>query len=60
MDRFLDLRFVIGLFFILTGLLLLVYGCFPPTEMANLWSGGVFLVFGLFMAILSFRVKQSE
>lgn len=59
MDRFLDLRFVIGLFFILTGLLLLAYGCVPPTEAANLWSGGIFLLFGLFMTFLSFKVKQS-
>ena len=60
MDRFLDLRFVIGLFFILTGLLLLVYGCFPPTETVNLWSGAMFFLFGLFMTFLSFKVKQSE
>ncbi len=59
MDRFLDLRFVIGLFFILTGLLLLGYGCFYPREVINLWSGGVFIVFGLLMTFLSFKVKQS-
>lgn len=58
MDKFLDLRFVIGLFFILTGLLLLLYGCFHPADAVNLWSGGLFLVFGLLMAFLSFKVKQ--
>lgn len=59
MDRFLDLRFVIGLFFILTGLLLLLYGCFHQHQAINLWSGGIFMIFGLFMVFLSFKVKQS-
>lgn len=59
MDKFLDLRFAIGLFFILTGLLLLLYGCFHPASSVNLWSGGLFVIFGGIMIFLSFKVKQS-
>lgn len=57
-DKFLDLRFVIGLFFVLTGLLLLLYGWLHPATTANLWSGGLFVIFGGIMILLSFK-KQS-
>lgn len=54
MNRFLDLRFVIGLFFLLTGLILLGYGLVRDSGGGiNLWCGGLFVVFGLLMAVLS-------
>lgn len=54
---FLDLRFVIGLFFLLIGIFLLIASFVMKTdpgktETVNLWSGVVYIVFGLFMLAL--------
>jgi len=58
MQKFTDLRFIIGLFFSLTGLILLV-SYFMATEsnhpVLNLYSGGVMLVFGLVMLVLFYK-----
>lgn len=56
----LDLRFVIGLFFTIIGLLLLAYSFFATTQLQtgeniNRYTGIVFLVFGIFMIVLSQR-----
>lgn len=53
----LDLRFIIGLFFGLMGLILIATSFFAQPSMAkpestNLWSGIVYVVFGVFMVIL--------
>ncbi|ANE49602.1 hypothetical protein [Flavisolibacter tropicus] len=58
--RLLDLRFVIGLFFTIIGLLLLVYSFFATTQLEtgesiNRYTGLVLLAFGVFMIILSQR-----
>lgn len=60
MNKLLDLRFVIGLFFTIVGLLLLGYSFFSAelTDAArtvNRWCGVVFALFGVFMVVLSFR-----
>lgn len=53
MKRLTDLRFVIGLFFLLTGLLLVGYSGMRGEAGINLWSGAVFTIFGGLMALLS-------
>ena len=58
MQKFTDLRFIIGLFFSLCGLILLL--CyFTATEsnhpQLNLYAGGVMLVFGLVMLVLFYK-----
>ncbi|HYH14942.1 MAG TPA: hypothetical protein VD794_06975 [Flavisolibacter sp.] len=60
MNKLLDLRFVIGLFFTIIGLLLLLYGFFATTQLEtgesiNRYTGLVFLAFGILMILLSFR-----
>lgn len=51
MDKLIDLRFVIGLFFTIIGVLLLVA---TGRESVNVWGGVVFIAFGVLMIILSF------
>lgn len=63
MNKLFDLRFVIGSFFTVVGLLLLIYGFAIETEAAraiNRWSGGIFLVFGVVMILLSVRHKEQD
>lgn len=60
MNKLLDLRFVIGLFFVIMSILLLAHSFFAAdsTEDArtiNRWCGSVFGIFGVFMVVLSFR-----
>lgn len=62
MNRLLDLRFVIGIFFIIVGLLLLIYHFTGKKDAAmdtavNLNTGIVFLLFGVFMIFISLRKK---
>ncbi|MDB5284744.1 MAG: hypothetical protein JWO06_3819 [Bacteroidota bacterium] len=58
MKKLTDLRFIIGIFFSLTGLILLL-SYFIKTENnhpeMNLYSGGLMLVFGLLMLVLFYR-----
>lgn len=57
MKKILDLRFVIGAFFTITGLLLFVYSFGNQAGQAasvNRWCGVVFSVFGIIMVLLSF------
>lgn len=58
MNKILDLRFLIGLFFLLTGLMLVIYFLTESihqmkSERINLWSGLFFSGFGLAMLLLS-------
>ena len=58
MQKLTDLRFIIGLFFSLCGLILL--SCyFVATESnhreLNLFSGGLMLIFGLVMLLLFYK-----
>lgn len=62
MNKILDLRFVIGVFFTIVGLLLLGYSFINDNEASssiNLWCGIVFAAFGVLMIILSF-VKDAN
>ncbi|RYY85467.1 MAG: hypothetical protein EOO15_16960 [Chitinophagaceae bacterium] len=53
MERLFDLRFVIGAFFTIAGIMLLVYG-FSEGASVNKWCGGIFVAFGLLMVALSY------
>ena len=58
MNKLFDLRFVIGSFFGIVGVLLLIYGFTTADDASNAhvvnkWCGGVFVVFGVVMIILS-------
>lgn len=62
MNKLLDLRFVIGVFFVIVGLLLLLHYFFAVRDPAvstivNRNTGIVFLIFGAFMIIISRRNK---
>jgi hypothetical protein len=59
MHKLLDLRFVIGAFFLVVALLLLGYSFFSASltdeaKTINRWCGSVFGLFGVAMIILSF------
>ncbi|HEX2607475.1 MAG TPA: hypothetical protein VHK91_08850 [Flavisolibacter sp.] len=57
MNKLLDLRFVIGAFFLIVGLLLLVYSFASKAADAqevNRWCGIVFALFGGLMVFFSF------
>lgn len=62
MNKFFDLRFVIGSFFTVIGILLIIYGFLNKTETqdVNRWCGGIFIVFGVIMIILSYQKKKQE
>ncbi len=65
MNRLFDLRFVIGLFFLVVGLLLFGYSFISPNIAANgkdvnLWCGVFFILFAVVMLLLSFRKKPEE
>jgi uncharacterized membrane protein len=63
MNRLIDLRFVIGLFFLVVGIILLTYSFITAVENAvsiNRWCGIVFIVFGVFMLALSFKKDESD
>ncbi len=65
MKKILDLRFTIGAFFTIIGTLLLIYRFFFENTLTsqttvNLWGSLIFLIFGLFMIILSYSSKLVE
>ena len=62
MNKLFDLRFVIGCFFLVVGLLLLVYGFFSSAndQSVNRWCGGIFVIFGLIMLLISFRNPMAD
>ena len=58
MNKLFDLRFVIGSFFSIVGLLLLIYSLASKVregQSINSWCGVLFFVFGVLMILLSFR-----
>lgn len=57
MKNLLDLRFVIGLFFMIMAILLIVYSFFSATKI-NLYCGIGFFVFSGFMLGLSLRNRK--
>lgn len=63
MNKLLDLRFVIGLFFAIIGLLLVIYFLMDTKEgpaKVNAVCGGLFIVFGLGMILLSYKSDKEE
>lgn len=65
MKNLLDLRFVIGVFFLTVGLLLVIYHLAGSAgskngSLVNLETGLIFMVFGAAMTILSFVKKLPE
>ncbi len=63
--RFTDLRFVIGLFFSITGILLLIaaftkVAAHKWEENVNLYAGLVVLIFGIGMFLAAVRNKQVD
>jgi len=56
----LDLRLPSGLFFAITGVLLMVTGMTTPTDPnVNLYVGGVMSGFGLILLLLARRAKKA-
>jgi putative Mn2+ efflux pump MntP len=63
LNKLFDLRFVIGSFFSIVGVLLLIYSFFiesPNAKNVNRWCGGLFLIFGMVMIILSLRKETGD
>jgi len=62
-NKLFDLRFVIGSFFLIVGILLVIYSFLNETEQAkdiNLWCGITFSVFGIFMILLSLKQEAND
>lgn len=63
LNKLFDLRFVIGIFFLVIGLLILVYSFFIEPESAqntNRWSGFIFALFGVLMVALSLQKDADD
>jgi hypothetical protein len=62
MNKFLDLRFVIGLFFSIIGILLIVYYFLFSInrEVENLYCGVFFIIFGLIFLIINNNSIQQD
>lgn len=62
MNKLFDLRFVIGCFFLIVGVLLLLYGFFDSEkdQVVNRICGAIFTSFGIVMLLLSFRNNTSN
>ncbi len=65
MNKLFDLRFVIGSFFLIVGILLLGYSFLSAdTELSmhtiNRWCGIVFIVFGILMIVLSLQKDADD
>jgi uncharacterized membrane protein len=64
MNKLVDLRFIIGFFFFLIGMLLLGYILFDrrtiDSNTINLSCGLVFITFGLAMIFISFLKKERK
>ena len=65
MNKLLDLRFVIGVFFTALAVLLLGYSFFAAglsddAKSINRWCGSLFLVFGVLMIIFSLRKNAHD
>ncbi|MCZ2460361.1 MAG: hypothetical protein LC128_12150 [Chitinophagales bacterium] len=57
MNKLFDLRFVIGCFFLIIGILLILHGFISSEsdQTVNRWCGAFFSLFGLVMLLLSYR-----
>lgn len=61
-NKLFDLRFVIGSFFAIVGLLLLIYGFMNEgeTKSINTWCGAAFVLFGIVMIVLSLQKDAKD
>jgi len=58
MNKLFDLRFVIGLFFSVVGILVFGYGFLASKndlQEVNRWCGAIFIGFGIVMIVLSYQ-----
>ena len=63
MKKFFDLRFVIGIFFLSVGILLLIYSIVSPSAAhpeVNRYSSIFFIAFAIVMIVLSFDKKPED
>lgn len=63
MNKFFDLRFVIGVFFLAVGILLLIYSFTNETvthASVNRWCSIFFIVFAIVMMLLSIDKKPKD
>lgn len=65
LNKLFDLRFVIGSFFLLVGILLLGYSFLSPNNDLNMhtinrWCGLFFIVFGILMIVLSLQKDADD
>jgi hypothetical protein len=63
MNKFFDLRFVIGAFFFVVGLMLLIYSLTNPTiehAAVNRGCGFTFLIFAIVMMLLAISKKPQD
>lgn len=65
MNKLFDLRFVIGSFFLVVGILLLGYSFFSADNelsmhTTNRWCGIVFIIFGIVMIVLSLQKDADD
>lgn len=63
MQKLLDLRLLIGVFFAIIGSLLLGYAYIyheGSARVINVWCGGLFLLFGTIMILLAIREARSR
>jgi|LakMenE18May11ns_1017448.scaffolds.fasta_scaffold9232108_1 hypothetical protein len=62
MNKFLDLRFVIGLFFLIIGTLLLIYHFLftKSKDVENLYCGYLFVIFGSIFLIISNKSDEKN
>ena len=65
MNKLFDLRFVIGSFFLIVGILLLAYSFFSADTVLsmhtiNRWCGIFFMLFGIVMIILSLQKNADD
>jgi hypothetical protein len=59
MNKLFDLRFVIGIFFLVVGLLLFIYSFMSSvSHPVNRWCGIVFIIFSVIM--LGFSMKREK
>ena len=65
LNKLFDLRFVIGSFFLLVGILLLAYSFLSADTTLNMhainrWCGIFFIVFGILMIVLSLQKDADD
>lgn len=63
MKKFFDLRFVIGIFFLVVGILLLIYSFTNPSAAhpeVNRWSSIFFIAFAIIMILMSYDKNPED